>query len=117
MLGWIKEQARPTDKLRTILSFFGVTTPEQLETLWEERAGLAFRQSQAYSIDEISVAAWLRKSEIEAKKIDCSPYNGVSFQGVLQRIRFLTREKPSAELYLQKLPELLYRRCCCHSYS
>ena len=105
-LGWITEQTRPIDRLRTVLSFFGVTTPEQWETLWKERAGLAFRQSQAYSIDEISAAAWLRKSETEAKKIDCSSYNGAAFQGVLQRARFLSREKSSAELYLQKLPEL-----------
>ena len=48
----------------------------------------------AYQTNHYAVAAWLRKGEIEAGKIETSSYNPRSFKGALKKIRSLTTEPP-----------------------
>jgi addiction module HigA family antidote len=92
-MGWIPREHSPAKTLRSILNFFGVAGTEEWKTFWEDPKA-AYRNSMAYQTNHYAVAAWLRKGEIEAGKIEISSYNLRSFKGALKKIRSLTTEPP-----------------------
>jgi hypothetical protein len=102
-LGWIPEFKDKIEQLRAILTFFGIATPEQWESQWA-RPQAAFRQSKAFEANPIAVAAWLRKGEIEAQKLDCAPYEKEKFKSVLLTIRTLTTS--SSEVFQAEMIKL-----------
>jgi len=104
--GWVQKQDKPIDRLRSVLTFFGVVSPEQWEIIWSERVNVAFRKSRAYSVDDVSVAAWLRQSELTGISIDCSTYDEDGFRQVLKEVRTLTSQLPTPELYQNTLVDL-----------
>lgn len=104
--GWIQKQDKPIDRLRSVLTFFGIVSPEQWEIIWSERVNVAFRKSTAYSVDDVSVAAWLRQAELTGISIDCSTYDEDRFRQVLKEVRTLTRQLPTPELYQNTLVDL-----------
>lgn len=91
--GWVKASRSEIEQLQELLNFFGVATPTEWSNLWSSLP-VAFRQSTAYSVDPGSVSAWLRKGEIEAQQIDCSPYNEAKFLSALSDIRIWTSKPP-----------------------
>jgi HTH-type transcriptional regulator / antitoxin HigA len=92
-LGWIRQMADKVSQLEEVLRFFGVASPEQWETVWREHQ-VAYRQTQRFETCAESVSAWLRKGEIEARKIPCAAFDKKRFQGALDEIRALTGETP-----------------------
>lgn len=104
--GWIRKLDEPVDKVREVLTFFGVVSPEQWEVLWGDKVNVAFRESKAYSSDKVATAAWLRKAELEARDIDCAPYDENLFRQILLEVRRLTRTEPSPRLYEEKVVRL-----------
>lgn len=104
--GWIRKLDEPVDRVREVLTFFGVVSPEQWEVLWGDKVNVAFRESKAYSSDKVATAAWLRKAELEARDIDCAPYEENLFRQILLEVRRLTRTDPSPSLYQEKLARL-----------
>ncbi|MFP4441146.1 MAG: HigA family addiction module antitoxin [Chloroflexaceae bacterium] len=89
-LGWIKEYDEKTWQLREVLQFFGIASPQQ----WNA-ATASFRKSPAFAVDEMALAAWLRRGEQEAEHIVCAPYDGQQFEAALQTARALTVEEPA----------------------
>ena len=71
-----------------LLQFLGIANPKQ----WASPA-VAYRKSQRFESDEYALAAWLRIGEIEAKEIDCDPFNADRFRDILEQVRELTRLK------------------------
>jgi len=55
---------------------------------------VAYRQSQRFEPCAEAVSAWLRQGEIEAQRIDCSPFDKKLFQKLLDETRVLTRTEP-----------------------
>lgn len=104
--GWIQKQNTPIDQLRSVLTFFGVVSPEQWEIIWSEKVSVAFRKSMTYSIDDVAVAAWLRQAELTGISIDCSTYSEDGFRQVLKEVRVLTSREPTVDLYQNKLVDL-----------
>ncbi len=102
-LKWIAKKPDKISQLEEVLRFFGVASPEQWETVWLEYQ-IAYRQTQRFETRAESVSAWLRKGEIEARKIQCAPFDRKRFQDVLEDIRCLTREAP--QVFLPRLVEL-----------
>lgn len=100
---WISEHEDDIEQLRAVLSFFGVATPVQWEKIWL-KPEVAFRQSTAFEADPIAVAAWLRKGELEAQKIDCVPYEKKTFREALSKIHALTKEPP--EIFQREMVQL-----------
>ncbi|MFH0872549.1 MAG: HigA family addiction module antitoxin [bacterium] len=92
-LGWIPERTDKVSQLEEVLRFFGVASPEQWKTVWQEYQ-VAYRQTQRFEACAESVSAWLRKGEIDAQKMPCAPFDKKRFQEVLEDIRGLTREEP-----------------------
>ncbi len=92
-LGWIQKHKDKILQLEHVLGFFGVASPGQWRTVWENHQ-VAYRQSQRYTTCAEAVSAWLRRGEIEGQQIDCAPYAKAQFRLALKDARSLTRESP-----------------------
>jgi addiction module HigA family antidote len=92
-LGWIQLKESPIEQLREALGFFGVASPHQWDEVWSSMP-VAFRKSVAFEADSGAVAAWLRKGELDAQRIECSAFSPDSFRLALREIRRLTTKPP-----------------------
>jgi HTH-type transcriptional regulator / antitoxin HigA len=105
--GWLQPTPRPAEEVEACLRFFGSSSVAAWRQAYSGiQALVAFRTSRAFDSHPASVAAWLRKGEIESEKIKCSPWNADCFRNSLSDIRRLTLKKDPAHF----LPEL-QRRC------
>jgi HTH-type transcriptional regulator/antitoxin HigA len=93
--GWIKKCEDKSAQLEEVLRFFGIASPEQWETVWREHQ-VAYRQTQRFATCAESVSAWLRQGAIQARRIQCGPFNKRKFLEALESIRTLTRDEPEA---------------------
>lgn len=91
--GWLRADEDPVEQLREALRFFGVAAPDRWRELWLNPQA-AFRSSPAFQAEPGAVAAWLRRGEIEAQRLDCEPFDAGRFRAALVRIRTLTSEPP-----------------------
>lgn len=94
--GYLAPAATPTEKTETLLRFFGVATPDQWQTVYEEMEfELSYRKS-ARAADKMPVlSAWLRQGEILAQSAETSDFDADRFIENLRVIRTLTTEAPS----------------------
>lgn len=92
-LGWLPKQTDKLRQLETVLRFFGVASPEQWRTVWQEHQVVAYRQTQRFQPQAEAVSAWLRQGEIQGQQILCDPYDKQRFQVILEEIRSLTTQK------------------------
>jgi HTH-type transcriptional regulator / antitoxin HigA len=116
-LGWIPGHRDKTRQLDEVLRYFGVASTASWEDVWT-RLGAAFRKSATLRAEPGSVAAWLRRGEIQASGRACADFSPGAFRDVLHRIRALTRDLPqdfafvverecaSAGVYVVFVPEL-----------
>ncbi|MDZ7580740.1 MAG: HigA family addiction module antitoxin [Deltaproteobacteria bacterium] len=102
-LGWVPKKNDNVSQFKEVLQFFGVASPEQWTAVWKDYQ-VAYRQTQRFESCAESVSAWLRKGEIEARQLPCSPFKVRRFQQVLDIIRELTVEPP--HVFQQRLIEL-----------
>ena len=101
---WVESKSRPADQVDAALSFFGVASVDAWRNVWGGlRSEVAFRQSAAFESAFGAVASWLRIGEIEARGIECAPYDAARFRTVLNEARALTREDP--EVFCRALVE------------
>jgi addiction module HigA family antidote len=91
--GWLPKLKSDLEKLRALLSFFGVAGVTEWRAIWENSEA-SYRQSSAFQSKPAAVAAWLRKAELESLKIECQPFKEKSFRAALTKIRGLTEESP-----------------------
>ena len=98
--GWIKDT--PNLNLEC-LKYFQVPDVWTWRRKYDEVMGLtAFRKSQAYHSDPAAVAAWIRQGEIQARGIQCKPWNPEIARHNIPLMRKLTKKKRPEEF----LPEL-----------
>lgn len=89
--GWLPASADTPQQVSETLKFFGVATPEAWRNIWEHKV-VAYRRSTFITSSFGAITAWLRRGEIEARQIECAPYNDVAFRDALTVIRTLARE-------------------------
>ena len=89
-LGWINDEENKIDVLRNVLNFFGIAAIEQFDNVFLQPQ-VRFRKANSFESDQVALAAWLRKGEIEAQSIVCASYTEDHFRLVLQSVRELTR--------------------------
>jgi addiction module HigA family antidote len=92
--GWISAVAEPVGQLRVVLGFFGVAGVEEWRALWESPEAV-FRQSAAFTTNRAATAAWLRRGELDAQKVDCSPFDETAFTHALRELRSFTSKSPA----------------------
>jgi len=80
-------------QLRESLKFFGVSSVEAWQNVWNAPAAAA-RRSTFFESNPGPTAAWLRLGQIEAGKIECAPYDKKCFESSLHAIRKLTTSDP-----------------------
>ncbi|MGI8891777.1 MAG: HigA family addiction module antitoxin [Chthoniobacterales bacterium] len=79
--------------LREVLRFYGVSSVDAWHTVWDVPA-VAARRSPFLDSSPGPTSAWLRIGQLEARGIDCAPYDKKRFTENLQRIRSLTVKHP-----------------------
>jgi HTH-type transcriptional regulator/antitoxin HigA len=87
--GFIPRQAKGEELVASLLSFLGIAGPKQ----WESPA-VAYRKSHKIQSDEYALSAWLRIGEIEARDVNCKPYDADAFRDALEQARELTCRSP-----------------------
>jgi HTH-type transcriptional regulator / antitoxin HigA len=90
--GWLGKAPKPPEEAAACLAFFGQPSVAAWRAAY---AGLnhmaAFRTSPSFDSAPGSVAAWLRKGEIEAARVECAPWDSTGFQQALYGLRALTK--------------------------
>ena len=92
--GFLNDVKDKVALLRDTLAFFGVSSVESWQGIWEMPA-VAARRSQCFESRIGDAAAWIRQGELQAHEMDCNPFDKKRFKKALQKIRSLTREEPS----------------------
>ena len=93
--GWIRECKDKIEQLRDVLKFFQISSPDQWERYVKSYADqVVFRRSEALESNMPAAVAWLRRGEIQARDIECAPYDQGKFREALGLIRGLTLEPP-----------------------
>ena len=106
---WLKEMSIPvkelvargaivgtrdrSELLRCALGFFGVGSVGAWEKLWLAPA-VSFRKSKCFTLQAGACAAWLRLGELEAQRMECTPFDRKGFTGALLSIRAMTADPP-----------------------
>lgn len=80
--------------LREVLRFYGVSSVAAWHTVWGEPAAAA-RRSAFLKSSPGPTSAWLRLGQLEAREIQCAPYDKKRFAENLRLIRELTTLPPS----------------------
>lgn len=101
--GWISDRGSAGEKVAEVLRYFRVASPDAWKALYSDMHG-AYRRSSAQKGDPGAVAAWVRRGELEAAKIDCRPYDKERFKEVLKEIATLTTQDPGS--YGRRIIEL-----------
>lgn len=99
---WLAKRKDKLAQLEEVLRFFGIASPDQWERVWREHQ-VAYRQTQRFETCAEAVSAWLRQGAIQARQIQCEPFNRKKFQKALEAIRTLTREEP--QVFVDRLTE------------
>ena len=92
--GWVPDIEDQVSRIRALLDFFGVASPDAWEHHWSAVA-VRYRKSQTYEPDPCALAAWLRRGELLAQEIDCEPFDEEAFRAALTYLRGLTTKPPS----------------------
>jgi HTH-type transcriptional regulator/antitoxin HigA len=105
--GWSRRPIDWKDRIDVALEFFGVANYEQ----WRLQFGPAmqsvrYRFAGSTQLDQVAVAAWLRRAEVEAAGSDTPEWNPDSFgEGLASEIRGLTLER-DPEVFVPRLISL-----------
>lgn len=79
--------------VREVLRFYGVSSVESWHAVWDEPAAAA-RRSPFLKSSPGPTSAWLRLGQLEARGIECAPYDKKRFADNLHLIRALTTKHP-----------------------
>ncbi len=91
--GYLEKTRDKIALLRDTLSFYGVSSVKAWLDLWETPA-VAARRSPCFESRPGDASAWIRQGELQARKIECKPFDKTRFKKALQTIRGLTRKEP-----------------------
>ena len=95
--GWADAGNTAAENVANALEFFGVASVDAFRDTFGSLVA-AFRRSPSFQSDHWALAAWLRKGEIEARRLRCAPYSRKKFEAALAQARRLTVEEPAIAL-------------------
>jgi len=94
--GWVTSQKGKAERAEQLLAYFAVASPDAWTEVWRSVAP-AFKRSQAFQSNFAALAAWLRRGEILASRLETLPFDSQRLQQLLPRARELTRETQFTE--------------------
>ncbi len=95
-LGWIPGSKNPIELSKVLLNYFGIASPEQWNTLYlNKAASVAFKISLAHINEPEAVTVWLRKGELDAKKLEVKEFNKELFKNNFEKIKELSFNHPA----------------------
>ena len=94
-LGFLAPIGKGVERVRHVLDYFGVASPEAWEELWGQ-VEVNFRKPPNLTPDIHALAAWLRKGELEAREIECDQFDKNGFRRSLTEARHMTTERPES---------------------
>ena len=86
-IGMLPESGRPVDDL---LRFFGVASPDAWKSVFAS-GNISYRQTRRHEINDYSVAAWVRSTEVAASEISIEPFDVDKLRESLEELRAVTR--------------------------
>ncbi len=89
--GWIAPTRDKLARVESLLLFFGVASLESLPAVH----AAAFRIKAREQADGRALATWLRRGELQARKIESAPFDADRLVARLNELVNLTREDPS----------------------
>ena len=101
--GHVLAGAGPAERVRQILRFFGVASPQAYDKVW--RIPTAYRLARTKPSDPFAVSAWLRIGEIMAARIPTQPFDRDGFTAALGEARKLTLKNDPKD-WLVKLQQV-----------
>lgn len=103
----IPKQPDKMGQLYSLLSFFGIASPEQWNSVWGNTAlkSVAFRKAR--KSNEYALSVWLRCGQIAGERATCAEYDSGAFREALREARKLTLLPPA--LFQPRLAELCGR--------
>lgn len=101
--GWVEHRPDWRGRTSAALDFFAVKDVSE----WLERYGRTLEMSQlrassSFDVNELALAAWLRKAALEADALDVSSWDRSLFLSVLQGSRHLTKSR-DPQIFLPQL--------------
>ncbi|MFN0215798.1 MAG: HigA family addiction module antitoxin [Saprospiraceae bacterium] len=96
-LNWIPQAESPAKIVATLLSFFGVASPDEWTSVYigEQLQNSYYRISLAHLTQNGALSAWLRKGELQAKELNVKPFDRKKFTENLMTIRSLAHQHPA----------------------
>lgn len=98
--GEIEDHEDEVLMLREALAFYGVSSIEAWQDIWETPA-VAARRSPCFESHPGPASAWLRLGERQAQALETAPYDKAKFKDLLATIRELTVKEPE-----ESIPEM-----------
>ncbi len=89
-LGYVKKTRNPIEKVESLLRFFAVNSLASVPC----SLPVAFRKSKKDTVDQQSVAAWLRIGKIKSEGRNVQPFSKEKLKQNLKKMRNLTTEEP-----------------------
>jgi HTH-type transcriptional regulator / antitoxin HigA len=84
-LGWVERAPAPSEQVRRMLGYFGIAAFSQLNKSTVQAP--AFRKSLTKQACPYALAAWLRKGELDATKVETDTFDAKGLKTDLQQIR------------------------------
>jgi len=89
-LGWVPSTRKTREKVVNLLAFFSVSTKDAWKAYYfDQKLKVNFRISLAHTNEALAVSAWLRKGELEAKKMIAPDYNAGLLRSKIVEIKKL----------------------------
>lgn len=93
---WLPNVKSPLELTKALLRFFSVASPEQWDEIYlKNKESVAFRMSLAHANEPEAISAWLRKGELDAKKLALNEYSKSDFKESLKIIKDLSYKQPA----------------------
>ena len=95
-MGLLTKRAKPVQRLKETLAFFGVADQKAWERVWSRNLEASFRNTSPKPTEGGALAVWLRLGERQVREIPSEPWDKDRFRETLTRARRLTVERDSA---------------------
>ncbi|MDE2104699.1 MAG: HigA family addiction module antidote protein [Patescibacteria group bacterium] len=94
--GWIQKVRDPAENARRLLAFFGIASFSQLRS--PNVMEMAFRRSQTERANPYSLAAWVRRGQIEATEANVESFDAKGLRASIPEFRALSLLPPHAAM-------------------